>query len=128
MSAVVRADKAEHSGIYIFCESGEGIDTELYQGEIPGDGDSGGNVWFSAYCRFQRRAAEHNGVFALDINKAAANGGQGFGWNRIYINDIIVRDGTLTYGVSTRPEITNSHQFGSRWFSACDFIIERIGD
>ena len=128
MSAVVRADKADHSGIYIFCEAGEGIDTELYQCEIPGDGDTGGNVWFSAYCRFQRRAAERNGVYVLDINKATANGGQGFGWNRIYIDDIIVRDGTLTYGVSTRPEITNSHQFGSRWFSACDFIIERSGE
>lgn len=130
LSAVVRAEKAEsnHSGVFIFCEAGDKIDYDTYQKEIPGDGDTGGNVWFSAYCRFQRRAAEHNGVFALDINKAAANGGQGFGWNRIYIDDIIVRDGTLTYGVSTRPEITNAHQFGSGWFSACDFIIERIGD
>lgn len=130
LSAVVRAEKAEsnHSGIFIFCEAGDKIDYDTYQKEIPGDGDTGGNVWFSAYCRFQRRAAEHNGVYALDINKAAANGGQGFGWNRIYIDDIIVRDGTLTYGVSTRPEITNAHQFGSRWFSACDFIIKRIGD
>lgn len=130
LSAVVRAQKTEsnHSGIYIFCEAGDKIDYDTYQKEIPADGDTGGNVWFSAYCRFQRRAAEHNGVYMLDINKAAANGGQGFGWNRIYIDDIIVRDGTLTYGVSTRPEITNSHQFGSSWFSACDFIVERVGD
>lgn len=130
LSAVVRAEKAEsnHSGIFIFCEAGDKIDYDTYQKEIPADDDMGGNVWFSAYCRFQRRAAEKNGVYVLDINKAAANGGQGFGWNRIYIDDIIVRDGTLTYGVSTRPEITNAHHFGSRWFSACDFIIERIGD
>lgn len=128
MSAVVRADNAEHSGIYIFCETGEGIKTELYQKEIPGNGDTDGNVWFSAHCRIQQRAAGHNSINGLDINKAAANGGQGFGWNRIYIDDIIVSDGTLTYGVSTRPEITNSLYFGSRWFSACDFIVERIGD
>ena len=128
LSAVVRADKTEHSGIYIFCESGGGIDTELYQKEIPADGDTGGNVWFSALCRLERRAAGNEGVAGLDINKACANGGLGFGWNRIYIEDIVVKDGTLTYGVSTRPEITNSHQFESRWFSACDFIVERIGD
>lgn len=127
MSAVVRADKSDHSGIYIFCEAGEGIDTELYQREIPGDGDTGGNVWFSAYFRYMR-GVNKGEVNGMDINKATANGGQGFGWNRIYIDDIIVRDGTLTYGVSTRPEITNSHQFGSRWFSACDFIVERVGD
>lgn len=128
LSAVVRADKTEHSGIYIFCESGGGIDTELYQKEIPADGDTGGNVWFSALCRLERRAAGNEGVAGLDINKACANGGLGFGWNRIYIEDIVVKDGTLTYGVSTRPEITNAHQFESRWFSACDFIVERIGD
>ena len=128
LSAVVRAEKAEHSGIYIFCESGSGIDTELYQKEIPADGDTGGNVWFSALCRLERRAAGNEGVAGLDINKACANGGLGFGWNRIYIEDIVVKDGTLTYGVSTRPEITNAHQFESSWFSACDFIIERIDD
>lgn len=128
LSAVVRAAKAEHSGIYIFCQTGEKTDSQTYQKEIPADGNMGGNVWFSALCRVERKAAANGVVYAIDFNKASVNGGQGFGWNRIFIDNIIVRDGTLTYGVSTRPEMTNSHEFGSRWFSACDFIVERIGD
>ena len=126
LSAVVRAAKAKHSGAYIFCMSGEG--GEILRREIPADGDTGGNVWFSAYHRIQKHCAAKEGVAGLDFSKMGANGGQGYGWNRIYIEDIIVKDGTLTYGVSSRPEITSSTEIGSKWFSACDFIIERMGD
>lgn len=130
ISAVVRAEKTEsrHSGVRIFARSGEGGHGNEDQQEIPAEGETGGNVWFSALCRFEQRAADKKSVYTLDIDKATANGGQGFGWNRIYIDDIVVKDGTLTYGVSTRPEITNSHQFESSWFSVCDFIVERIDD
>ena len=69
-----------------------------------------------------------DGVYALDINKARANAGLGYGWNRIYIDDIIVRDGILTYGISTRPEFATNDGDMSAWFSACDFIVERVGD
>jgi hypothetical protein len=86
-------------------------------------GHTGGNVWFSALCRFEQRAGNKEGVYILDINKTTANGGQGYGWNRIWLNDVTVYDdGTLTYGVTTRP---NSNYNGS-WFSACDFIVERV--
>ena len=154
LSAVTRAAKTDdnHSGIYIFCQAGDKIDYQTYQKEIPADGNTGGNVWFSALCRSERVqpqiplmgnvgnvwfsdlnrpkqvAATTKGIYALDINKAAVNDGQGYGWNRIYIDNIIVRDGTLTYGVSTRPEITYTHHHGSYWFSACDFVVERVGD
>ena len=88
-------------------------------------GNTGGNVWFSALCRFEQRAGNKEVVYALDINKATANTGQGYGWNRIWLNEVTVYDdGTLTYGVTTRP---NSNYNGS-WFSACDFIVERVGD
>ena len=88
-------------------------------------GNTGGNVWFSALCRFEQRAGNKEVVYALDINKATANTGQGYGWNRIWLNEVTVyEDGTLTYGVTTRP---NSNYNGS-WFSACDFIVERVGD
>ena len=76
----------------------------------------------------ERTAGDDEAIYVLDMNKAAANGGQGYGWNRIYIDDITVGNGTLTYGVSTRPEITHSQQIDSGWFSACDFIVERIDD
>lgn len=128
VSAVVRAGKDEHSGAFIFCTTGNVTNGETHQKEIPAIGNSGGNVWFSALQRFVQRANAHEGVYALDMNKTTVSGGQGYGWNRIYLDDIIVSDGNLTYGVTTRPEITNTQHRGSNWFSACDFIVERVGD
>ena len=126
VSAVVRASEAEHSNVFIFVKTGNG---NLCTKEIPAMGNTGGNVWFSALCRFERRAGNGDFVTALDIDKTAANGGQGFGWSRIWLDEVTVcDDDTLTYGVSTRQEITHSEQINSSWFSACDFIVERIGD
>jgi len=122
VSAVVRASKAEHSNVYIFAKTGQG---DVSTKEIPAMGRTGGNVWFSALCRFEKRASNDDGVYALDIDKTAANGGQGYGWNRIWLDEVIVKsDGNLTYGVTTRQ---NSNYNGS-WFSACDFIVERVDD
>ena len=122
VSAVVRASKAEHSNVLIFAKTGQG---DVSTKEIPAMGRTGGNVWFSALCRFERRARNDDFVTALDIDKTAANGGQGYGWNRIWLNDVTVYDnGELTYGVTTR---TNP-EYNGGWFSACDFIVERVGD
>ena len=122
VSAVVRASKAEHSNVFIFAKTGSG---DVSRKEIPAMGRTGGNVWFSALCRFERRASNDEGVYALDIDKTAANGGQGFGWNRIWLNDVTVYDdGNLTYGVTT----CQSADYNGSWFSACDFIVERVED
>ena len=122
VSAVVRASKADHSNVYIFVKTSAG---DVCTKEIPAMGKTGGNVWFSALCRFERRAANDEGVYALDIDKTAANGGQGFGWNRIWLDEVRVNeDGNLTYGVTTRQ----SSNYNGKWFSACDFIVERIDD
>ena len=122
VSAVVRASKAEHSNVFIFAKTGS---RDVSRKEIPAMGRTGGNVWFSALCRFERRASNDEGVYALDIDKTAANGGQGFGWNRIWLNDVTVYDdGNLTYGVTT----CQSADYNGSWFSACDFIVERVED
>ena len=125
VSAVVRAADADHSFAYIFAKTGNTDRGDISTKEIPALGRTGGNVWFSSLCRFEQRAAENAGVYALDINKATANGGQGYGWNRIWLDVVTVYDdGTLTYGVTTRP---NPNYIGG-WFSACDFIVERVDD
>ena len=129
VSAVVRASEAEHSGVHVFCQTGNDTNGDMRHKEIPAMGNAGGNVWFSALCRSEQRAERKEGIYALDINKATANTGRGYGWNRIYLDEITVgSEGTLTYGISTRSEITNSQTIGSSWFSACDFIVERIGE
>ena len=125
VSAVVRAAEADHSFAYVFVRTGNTDRGDFTTKEIPAMGRTGGNVWFSALSRFEQRAGNKEGVYALDINKATANGGQGYGWNRIWLNDVTVYDnGELTYGVTTR---TNPEYPGG-WFSACDFIVERVTD
>ena len=125
VSAVVRAAEADHSFAYVFVRTGNTDRGDFTTKEIPAMGRTGGNVWFSALSRFERRAGNKEGVYALDINKATANGGQGYGWNRIWLNDVTVYDnGELTYGVTTRTSL----EYNGGWFSACDFIVERVGD
>ena len=130
VSAVVRAKQTNsgHSGIVVFAQLGD----NTIQKEIPADGDTGGNVWFSALNRFSKGANSNEGVLALDVNKATAHGGVGYGWNRIYLDDITVPDnisnGNLTYGVTLDSDIVQQYSENSNWFSACDFIVERVGD
>ena len=125
VSAVVRAKKTNsgHSGLLVFAQVGD----QTVRKEIPADGDTAGNVWFSGLSRFSRMANAHEGILALDLNKASAHGGQGYGWNRIYLDDITVTN-TLTYGVTLAPEVALNSAECSNWFSACDFIVERVGD
>lgn len=130
VSAVVRAKKTNsgHSGLLVFAQVGD----KNINKEIPADGDTGGNVWFSGLSRFSRKANAHEGVLALDLNKASAHGGQGYGWNRIYLDDITITDDTpnhaLTYGVSFDRDVAMKNGESSNWFSACDFIVERVDD
>ena len=134
ISAVVRAKKTNsgHSGLLVFAQVGD----KTVQREIPADGDTGGNVWFSGLSRFGRIASRMSStgeaVNGRDINKASAHGGMGYGWNRIFLDEINVtadhRNSNLTYGVTLDRDIVQQYGKPSNWFSACDFIIERIGD
>ena len=128
VSAVVRAKKTNsgHSGLLVFAQVGD----QTIRKEIPADGDTAGNVWFSGLSRFSKSANAHEGVLALDLNKASAHGGQGYGWNRIYLDEINVtgNNSSLTYGVTLAPDVALNSAECSNWFSACDFIIERVSD
>lgn len=130
VSAVVRARKTNsgHSGIVVFAQVGDNV----CQKEIPADGDTGGNVWFSALNRFSKGANSNEGVLALDVNKSTAHGGVGYGWNRIYLDDITIpnnaTNSNLTYGVTLDSNIVQQYGKPSNWFSACDFIVEKISD
>ena len=128
VSAVVRAKETNSgpSGLVIFAQAGD----KTIQKEIPADGDASGNVWFSALNRFSKAANNGEGVLALDLNKASAHGGVGYGWNRIYLDDITVpnTNGNLTYGVTLDGDVVQQYGKPSKWFSACDFIVERVGD
>ena len=58
-----------------------------------------------------------------------ANNGKGYGWNRIEFGPIVVTKPhtMVNYGVTTDPDFTGQTWLGE-WFSACDFIIEKISE
>ena len=121
VSAVVRAAESEHSWVYIYARSSDSNNTMK---EIPALGFTGGNVWFSALSRFEQRAGNKEGVYGLDVSKATVNSGQGYGWNRIWLDTVVVHaDGRLTYGVTSSCD-----KYSGTRFSACDFTVERIRD
>ena len=97
-----------------------------YLAEIPPFYTEGGSIWADACKRIKQLEAEGRGdeVSGYDRRLARVNDGKGYGWSRITIDDIEVKDGTLKFGVSTLPEFTGK-QLRATWFSACDFEYHR---
>ena len=138
LSATVRAS---NTGKFIYAmisdsipeKKGKGItvNDEIRFCEIPVCNNVGGNIW--------EEAKEGNGeplvkefVSKLPVrtrNKIrAANNGMGYGWSYICIDNIRVNKPIwLTYGVTTDESITGTPPT-TGWFSATDFVLEKIGN
>ena len=129
LTACVRADG---QGAYIHAYI-DGYAQALWTIEIPADGNEGGGIWQEAKARKdsidayvtpnpeENRPADYDHITSL----AQANDGKGYGWNRITIRDIQIKEPVrLHYGVTTDPDITHSTWLG-HWFSACDFELKR---
>ena len=132
LTACVRAN-GQGAYVYAFID---GYASAPWYKEIPADGNTGGGLWREA--RLKRdsidayvtpnpesvRPADYAYLRAI----AEANGGRGFGWNRIALPLIVVKKPSLLhYGVSTVPSLTGSTWLG-QWFSACDFELKRMDD
>lgn len=120
------ATRASGTGAFIYMLGDNG---EKHLAEIPVYYTEGGNIWADARRRVheleeQGRIGEVSGY---DRRLANANNGRGFGWNRVVIGDVVVKDDMVRYGVTTLPEFTGK-PFRGTWFSACDFELERMGD
>ena len=118
-----RASGHGESGAFIFTKTEE--NTLLK--EIPACDDRGGDIWQQAAIRVKEADEKGEKISPQDVRIALANGGMGYGWNKVVIDNIIVRDGKLTYGVTCDPEITGK-RLKQRWLSAVDFVLERVGD
>lgn len=123
LTAAGRASGDGGSGAYIFAKT----EKELMLEEIPACDDHGGSIWQEAALRVKEASNNGTQVSPQDVRIVLANGGLGYGWNKIVINNIIVRDGRLTYGVSSDPDFTGK-PFLKKWLSAVDFVLERTGD
>ena len=117
------AVRASGSGAFVYAL---GDHNRKYLAEIPPFYTEGGSIWADACKRIRQLEAEGRGdeVSGYDRRLARVNDGKGYGWSRITIDGIEVKDGTLKFGVSTLPEFTGK-QLRATWFSACDFEYHR---
>ena len=122
LTAAGRTSFSGNTGAFIFAKA-----DQLLLKEIPACDDRGGDIWRDAAIRVKEADEKGQQISPQDVRIALANGGMGYGWNRIVIDGIIVRDGKVTYGVSCDSDFTG-HQFKGRWLSAVDFVLERVGD
>ena len=122
LTAAGRTSFEGNMGAYIFAKT-----DKVMLKEIPACDDRGGDIWRDAAIRVKEANDKHEQISPNDVRIALANGGMGYGWSKVVIEGIIVRDGKLTYGVSCDSDFTG-HQFKGRWLSAVDFVLERVGD
>ena len=123
VTAAGRASGHGESGAFIFAKT----ENNTLLKEIPACDDRGGDIWQQAAIRVKEADEKGRQISPKDVRMALANGGMGYGWNRVVIDNIVVRDGSLTYGVTCDPEMTGT-RLKQRWLSAVDFELERVGD
>ena len=123
LTAAGRTSYSGEMGAFIFAKTNEA----LLLKEIPACDDRGGDIWKDAAIRVKEADEKGQQISPQDVRIALANGGMGYGWSKVVIDYIEVRDGRLTYGVSSDSDFTGK-KFMGRWLSAVDFVLERVGD
>ena len=123
LTAAGRTSYSGYTGAFIFAQT-EG---KPLLKEIPACDDHEGDIWKDAAIRVKEADEKGQQISPQDVRIALANGGMGYGWSKIVIDNIEVRNGILTYGVSCDSDFTGK-QFTGRWLSAVDFVLERVGD
>ncbi len=123
LTAAGRTSYSGNTGAFIFAQT----DGKPMLEEIPACDDRGGSIWREAALRVKEADDKGTQISPNDVRIAMANGGMGYGWNKIVIDNIIVRDGKLTYGVSCDEDFTG-RPFTGHWLSAVDFVLERTGE
>ncbi len=137
LSAAVRAS---NTGKFIYIMTSDSIidndgnveqqEDKIMICEIPVNYNVGGNIWEEVKEGTGDPVVKElvNRLPTRKRNKIrAANNGQGFGWSYICINNFRVNTTTwITYGVTTDEAITGVPA-STGWFSATDFVLEKIG-
>ncbi len=117
--------RADGEGVFIYAKTPANRHDPSALAMIPAYGNEGGKIW--------EEALEQLKNDSLPIAEQArrireANNGKGYGW---YPVELIVkvdrRRTTLCYGVSTWEETTQTPN-NAKWFSACDFKVEKLND
>lgn len=136
------AARANGRGAFVY----QIIDGKKQLIEIPATGNIGGSIWQEA--KKQSDSIQNNQkseitpikrIHPMDKRRQRiatrqrtsiieANGGKGYGWNRLEFNPIVITKPTaVSYGLTSDYQFTGQ-PFRGQWFSACDFIIEKISE
>lgn len=114
LTALARADE---EGAYLYAIAGN----KKQLCAIPANGDKGGNIWEEAKSNLSLNPAD-----SLKYrNIIEANDSCGYGWNKVVIDNIVLKGNTIKYGVSTIPTFTNSPCY-CQWVNSMDFRLERV--
>lgn len=115
--------RAEGEGVFIYAKTPANRHDASAMVMIPAYGNEGGKIWEEAL-DLTRNDSLPIAERARKIREA--NDGKGYGWSPVeLIVKVDKRHTTLCYGVSTWEETTQTPN-NAKWFSACDFKLEKI--
>ena len=116
--------RADSGGVMLFATAYDGSLKATYMigASAIGEGREGGRIWDEAAEKVKSDSLPE-AKLARKIREA--NGGKGYGWERVEIELKIDAPTTIRYGVSTDRSFTEVPCYAS-WFSVADFKLERI--
>ena len=114
--------RSQGSGVFIYVDGACGKQLK----EIPAYGNRGGEIyeqaqqaWLADSLATGREADRIRQIISV-------HDGQGYGWSEVVIDDIVFdKPDSIAYGVTT-DEIFTDRPCNSRWFSVCDFKLEKV--
>ncbi len=128
---IEREDSLLSPGIYRFTAvartDGEGAflyviaDGKKQLCAIPANDTEGGNIWEEA----QQEMAAHPEDSLKYQAIVESNDSCGLGWNRVVIENIVLKGSSIKYGVSTIPDFTGSST-NCTWVESTDFYLEKV--
>lgn len=114
LEAAVRTN-GEGPEIYAFNSKGERLSTPF-----PVYSNTGGEIWLMANV-----SLNNDSTLTSEVKRIAeANRKRGYGWSRVHIENIVVADSIIRYGVTNRNGATG--YWNGTWFSATDFKLTKV--
>lgn len=119
--------RAEGPGAYVYAMAAD----STYLMEIPAYEDKPAGLYdlLQQELEYGREKASGLKYLNLKVDSAAVRHHAECldGWSVVTIDNIVATDGTIAYGMTSDMTITGQ-QCRSKWFSATDFTLTRIGD
>lgn len=114
LTAVARTDD-EGAFLYVIADDNKQVCA------IPANGGEGGNIFEEA--KQALSAHPEDSLKYKDI--VVSNDSCGLGWNKVVIDNIVLKGTTMKYGVSTIPSFTGSST-NCTWVESTDFKLEKV--